>query len=223
MTYGSGGWDDQQWGQPGYAQPEKRGPSGAMIAVIALLGVVIVLLAGLLAYFLLRPDGATPGQAGQAAAGSSSSSPQSRAPWSTPQQRDTVTVTPAQPAPPAPSSRQASTPRPEPRSAGHPAGADRSGWTDNRQSRCNAGDPAAMIGRTTQASFSICINPDNGRYYYRGSSGGAGVEVDDPVVSGRSATVSNNNVVYAIDASEMVITEGGRVISTQPMVDFWVG
>ena len=79
-----------------------------------------------------------------------------------------------------------------------------------------------MIGRTTQASFSICINPDNGRYYYRGSAGGSGVEVDDPQVSGATATVRNSGVVYSISPSGIVIYEGGAVISDQPMVDFWV-
>ena len=80
-----------------------------------------------------------------------------------------------------------------------------------------------MIGRTAQASFSICTNPDNGRYYYRGSAGGAGVEIDDPVVTGTYASVTNNNVLYWIDASRMQIYEDGELISRQPMVVFWTG
>jgi hypothetical protein len=80
-----------------------------------------------------------------------------------------------------------------------------------------------MIGRTTQSAFAICVNPDNGRYYYRGSAGGAGVEVDDPVVAGDYASVSNNDVVYSIDPGGMLIYQGGVLISDQPMVDFWAG
>ena len=87
----------------------------------------------------------------------------------------------------------------------------------------DAGDPAAMIGRTTQASFSICVNPNNGRYYYRGSSGGAGVEIDDPTVTRTGAVVTNNDVLYSIDASEMSIYQGGELISSQPMLVLWTG
>lgn len=239
MTNGSGGWDgpgrggpnwDDQWsgrvqGPPpgqgyGYGPESRRGLSGGLVAVITLLVVLILLLGGLVAYLLLRPED-------EGAASRASDGPGSAVPWSTPPpqqdraeqapaERETVTETRQAPPEQSPAENRAE-------SSGHPSGADRSGWISNRQARCNAGDPAAMIGRTTQASFSICINPDNGRYYYRGSSGGAGVEVDDPVVSGSTARVSNNDVVYAIDAGEMVIYQGGAVISRQPMVDFWTG
>lgn len=218
MTYGSGGgWDDRDQGWAGYSYQEerRRGTSPAVLVAIALLVVLILALLGVFAYLLLRPGGVA-GQ-GSSPAASTSSSQAPRAPvtetaWSTPPERETVTVTR-----PAPS-------RVVPPPAGYyPSGADSSGWTGNRQARCNAGDPAAMIGRTTDAMFSICVNPANGRYYYRGSSGGAGVEVDDPVVAGASATVTNNGVVYSIDPGEMVIYQGGQVLSRQPMVDFWAG
>lgn len=216
---GAGG-PHQQWSGFGYEPEPQRGVSGAVIALIALLTVVVVALLGAIAYLFLRPDAGGGDPVGRAAASTSSSqvsaaptsskAPVTETEYTSPPERETVTVTrPAQP-PRAPV-------------AGYPAGADSSGWTTNTQSRCNADDPAAMIGRTTQASFAICINPDNGRYYYRGSASGSGVEVDDPVVSGSTATVSNNSVLYSISPSGMVIYENGAVISDQPMVDFWVG
>ncbi len=216
MTYGSGGgWGDpdQEGSGYGHSVEPRRGASGAVLVAVTLLAVLVLLLIGLFAYLLLRPGGLTGPSAGQAAATSSTvrSEPATETAYATPEERETVTVTRQAP-------QQESRP---PSSAGYPVGADRSGWTTDSQARCNAGDRAAMIGRTTQASFSICVNPDNGRYYYRGSSGGAGVEVDDPAVSAGSATVSNNNVVYSIDAGGMTIYEGGQVISTQPMIEFW--
>lgn len=241
MTYDSGGgwrgpdgqwasdgrWDsdaqrttDGRWQSEEYQPTPQRGPSGAVIALIAVLAVVLVALLAAIGYLVLRPGGVSGTEQSQAAGGaSSSSSPTtSAAPqvtetaYTTAPQPETVTVT-----------RQAPLTRSRGDAGAYPAGADYSGWLSNSQARCNAGDPAAMIGQTTQSSFSICVNPDNGRYYYKGSAGGAGVEVDDPVVTGASATVVNNGVVYSIDAGGMTIYEGGAVISDQPMVDFWAG
>ncbi|MBB1024412.1 MULTISPECIES: hypothetical protein [unclassified Dietzia] len=224
MSYG---WDDgsdgprERWGQQGYRPEPRRSVSGAVIALVAILAVLGLVLLGALAYLLLRPGGMTGETSGRALTTSSTSStplsdsalpPVTETAYATPTERETVTVTRPAPGARAPQG-----------SSGYPTGADASGWTDNRQARCNAGDPAVMIGRTTQAAFSICVNPDNGRYYYRGSSGGAGVEVDDPVVAGGYAWVSNNDVVYSIDAGGMEIYEGGVLLSSQPMVEFWAG
>lgn len=208
----------QQWQGFEYQPETQRKGSGPVIAVVAVLAVVVLALLAAIAYLAFRPEGTPVTQQGQAvAASSSSSSTQSSRPpvteteYTTAPEQPTVTVTRD-----APRTRS-------PQSAGIPAGADSSGWISNSQARCNAGDPAVMIGQTTQASFSICTNPDNGRHYYRGSSGGSGVEIDDPGVFGRSATVTNNGVMYSIDSSGMQIYEGGELISSQPMVDFWAG
>lgn len=221
MTYdGSGSHSGPGWdGYPPQSQPQpQRGVSGPMVALIALLTVLILVLLGAVGYLFLRPGGLSGDERSQGvAASSSSTSAQEPLPtvtetaYTTEPAIPTVTVT-----------RQAPAPRPAP-SANYPSGADSSGWISNRQARCNAGDPAAIIGQTTQASFSICTNPDNGRYYYRGSAGGAGVEVDDPAVSGSSASVTNNGVLYSIGPSGMDIYEGGALISSQPMVAFWAG
>ena len=224
MTHNSG---DGRWGPDGkwhtsdYEPTPRRGTPGAVIALVAVLTVLAVGLLGVIAYLALRPGGIAGDGPGVAAAqsSSSSSSPSTSTPpppvtetaYTTPPPRETVTVT-----------REAPAPR-LPRGGGQPAGADSSGWLSDRQARCNAGDPAAMIGRTTQASFSICVNPDNGRYYYRGSSGGAGVEIDDPTVTRTGAVVTNNDVLYSIDASGMSIYQGGELISSQPMLVLWTG
>ena len=224
MTYnsGDGRWGpDGQWRTSAYEPTPRRGTPGAVIALVAVLTVLAVGLLGVIAYLALRPGGIAGDGPGVAAAqsSSSSSSPSTSTPpppvtetaYTTPPPRETVTVT-----------REAPAPR-LPRGGGQPVGADSSGWLSDRQARCNAGDPAAMIGRTTQALFSICVNPDNGRYYYRGSSGGAGVEIDDPTVTRTGAVVTNNDVLYSIDASGMSIYQGGELISSQPMLVLWTG
>ena len=103
----------------------------------------------------------------------------------------------------------------------YPSGADRSGWLYNTDARCNAGDPATIIGETTASSFSICTNPANGRFYYRGSSDGSGIEIDDPIVSGSTAEVVNGDVRYRISSDSMVIIKGLGVLSQQSMIEFW--
>ncbi|WP_256378830.1 hypothetical protein [Dietzia sp. UCD-THP] len=42
-------------------------------------------------------------------------------------------------------------------------------------------------------------------------------------MAGGYASVSNNDVVYSIDAGGMEIYEDGVLISSQPMVEFWAG
>ena len=210
---GDGGWGDPgaQWQGRGYRQEPDRGTSPVVVAMIVLLAVLVLVLVGAIAYLLLRPGGFS-GDAPGPASAPLRPAPVTETAYSTPPERETVTVT--RPAPGA---------APPQRNAGYPAGADGSGWISDRQARCNPAGPAAMIGRTTQSAFAICVNPDNGRYYYRGSAGGAGVEVDDPVVAGDYASVSNNDVVYSIDPGGMLIYQGGVLISDQPMVDFWAG
>lgn len=103
-----------------------------------------------------------------------------------------------------------------------PAGADRSGWLSVSGARCNAGDPAYLIGATTTAAFSICQNPDNGRYYYRGAAEAGTIEIADPVLGAGTATVYNKGHVYEISSAGMVITNGGVVIFDEPMTSYWV-
>lgn len=228
MSYGTGAGPDgpyQHWPVQHWAEHDDHGSgsgvSAGVIALIAFLTVLILALLGVVAYLFLRPGGLS-GEAADpmpgAAVTSSSSSSTQPAP--------TTTQGPTTEAAPTPTSEPETvtvTRPPEQTTPGaaYPAGADRSGWTANSQARCNASDPASMIGRTTQASFSICVNPDNGRYYYRGSAGGNGVEVDDPVVGGSTATVTNNGVVYSISPAGMTILEKGEVISDQQMLQFW--
>lgn len=215
MSYGTG----SGYGY-GYEPQPQRGTSGVVIGLIVLASILLVALLGAIAYLFLRPGGVDGDPGGQSAAHATSSqvnatptasnAPVTETEYTTPPEQETVTVTRSAQSPQVPV-------------AGYPAGADSSGWTSNTQARCNAGDPATMIGRTTGASFSICMNPDNGRHYYRGSASGSGVEVDDPMVAGATATVRNNGVVYSISSGGMIIYENGAVISSQPMVDFWAG
>ncbi|MFL0578994.1 hypothetical protein [Dietzia sp. 179-F 9C3 NHS] len=231
MSYGSGGgwdgpgpdWSGQDpygYGQGGYydqgsyddGEQQRSGPSGGVLAMIAVVAVLAAALLGVIVYLAVDSGGS----GSPVAAPPTSDAPA----WSTPpttSRQQTTTVTRTTTRTQTTTSRlTTSTP-----SDSYPAGADRSGWISDRNARCNAGDPAAMIGRTTRSRFSICINPDNGRYYYRGSSGGLGVEVDDPEVYGNSATVRNQGVEYVITSQRMVIYERGREISDQAMLEYW--
>lgn len=235
MSYGTGGapggphqhWPDQSWNGQHWAEYDDNGSgsgsSAGVIALIAFLTVLVLALLGVVAYLFLRPGGLSGEPADPvpgAAETSSSSSPTTR---TTPRATTEATPTTTSERTSEPTTVTVTRTQEETRDPGtaYPAGADRSGWMSNSQARCNAGDPAAMIGRTDQASFSICVNPDNGRYYYRGSAGGSGVEVDDPVVSGRTASVTNNGVLYSISPDGMTIFENGAVISDQQMRQFW--
>lgn len=215
--YGRGGYYDQ--GTYDYGEQQRSGPSGGVIAMIAVVAVLAAALLGVIVY-LAVDSGGSGGPVAAPPTSAETTTPGSDATaWSTPpttsRQQTTVTRTTTRTQTPT-SRTTTSTP-----SDSYPAGADRSGWISDRNARCNAGDPAAMIGRTTRSQFSICINPDNGRYYYRGSSGGLGVEVDDPEVSGNSATVRNQGVEYVITSQRMVIYERGREISDQAMLEYW--
>lgn len=231
------GWDDTSAGHWGWADPAQNGSSygyapappmggkrgsgggssGLMTAVVSMLIVVVLGLAGALVYFFLRPDSAGAGGAGQAASGDTTSG------WQTvpntlggeaSQGEATVTVTRDAQSSQSGSSQSS-------RNSDYPAGADSSGWIDNRQSRCRSGDDAVMIGRSSQASFSICTDSDTGRYYYRGSASGLGLEVADPTVKDGEATVVNGGVIYQIWEDRMAIYQSGELISDQEIVTLW--
>lgn len=103
----------------------------------------------------------------------------------------------------------------------YPSGADYSGWTHASAARCNAGDPAYIIGATGYAEFSICKSDVTQRYYYRGWSNGKGLEVADPDVRGSSAIVYYGKTTFYISPSALTIYENDSVLSDQPMGVLW--
>ena len=104
MTYdGRGGGAD--WA--GYQPEQQRGISGPMVAFIALLTVLVLALLVVAAYLFLRPGGPSGDGRAQGVVASSSSttaaqtpqSPVTETAFTTPPQRETVTVTREAPAP----------------------------------------------------------------------------------------------------------------------------
>lgn len=236
MTYGGWGPEDDRYGWESYDSGGRGGPdrhggwgdefgddrrdgrtSGWTIAGYALLAVFVVAILGTVAYLVLGrgDDGGAPTAA--PAASSSSSATTSAA---APQSPERVTVT--ERATPTSSNQGSGSSESGSSSSGsYPAGADHQGWVGDQAARCNSTDSAVIIGETTDAQYSVCVNPDNGRYYYRGSANGQGVEVDDPSVSGGTATVVNRQTVYHLSSTSLRITDNGNEIYDEPTVQFW--
>ena len=104
-----------------------------------------------------------------------------------------------------------------------PPDADRQGFLGYPGARCNYTNPAVVIGRTTNSALVIC-ETGAGRYYYKGirlQNGGLSVEIDDPTQTGSGFVATNNGEQYSVSPGALVITQGSRVLSNEPMVEYW--
>lgn len=105
------------------------------------------------------------------------------------------------------------------------SGTDDSGFLGQPGPRCNAGDPAFLIGRTGRSQILICRTPI-GRLYYEGVrlSDGAPIELDDPVsLGGGQYRVTNpsDGTVYTITPSSLRFEPGsGGAPSQESMLEF---
>lgn len=102
------------------------------------------------------------------------------------------------------------------------AGADGQGFLPGAGPRCNSTNPAVVIGRTSKSLIVVC-QTGVGRYYYKGlrASDGSTIELDDPTPTGTGFVALNGKVRYTIDPNSLVISEGGGVLATEPMLAFW--
>ncbi|WP_235916443.1 serine/threonine-protein kinase [Antrihabitans cavernicola] len=104
------------------------------------------------------------------------------------------------------------------------AGADSRGFTGIAAARCNAADPAVVVGRTTDSLVVICQTPA-ARYYYKGvrTSDGADIELDDPrpTPDGFAVTNSVDGTQYRVTSDALTILANGQVAAQESMVDYW--
>ncbi|MGW4019119.1 RDD family protein [Rhodococcus ruber] len=101
-------------------------------------------------------------------------------------------------------------------------GTDAQGFVAVAGGRCNATDPAVLIGRTPQSLVIICQTA-SGRLYYKGVrlSDSATIEIDDPVRTELGYVVTNEGVQYWIDRDALVITRAGTQLADEPMLQYW--
>lgn len=129
--------------------------------------------------------------------------------------------------PPAPQPQ----PAPPPRPAASPAisgpsqslpDADAQGFVGTPGARCNSTNSAVAIARTAQSKVVVC-QTGVGRLYYRGFGlqNGLSVEIDDPVRNGAGFVATNNGVHYSLTPGALTITQGAKVLSAEPIVEFW--
>ena len=200
-----------QYPQPQYPQlqPPNRGPQ--IIAVIA----AIVALAAVVAVIVLFVNS---GGDDEAAAPESSGpvvTEYVQAPASPGSDTDTGVKQP--PAPP----RQSS---PAPQQPNPPVnGANAHGFVNGPQCQDSA-DPLVFIGYTQRSEVIVCqVGRQTGRYYYKGKADGNSSHVDFPTRSGNTFTATNGSTSYIVSPQSLVITENGRVLATEPMLEAWVG
>ncbi len=117
--------------------------------------------------------------------------------------------------PPAPPAEPPIAPAPAVRFA-----ADDKGFLNSR-ARCDGGQTAVAIGRTSGSLVVICGDRD-GRYGYRG------VRLSDEAVLSAVArstqthqfVAQNASVTYSVSSTELRVTAGRAVIKQEPMIDY---
>lgn len=102
------------------------------------------------------------------------------------------------------------------------SGADAQGFLNYSGARCKATNPAVAIARTAKSVVVIC-QTGVGRFYYRGFGlqNGGSVEIDDPVRNGAGFVATNNGVHYSVAPNALTITQGSKVLSAEPMLEYW--
>lgn len=99
---------------------------------------------------------------------------------------------------------------------------DLQGFVDDPGPRCNSTNEAVAVARTQVSRIVVCRTGTD-RLYYKGVrvDDGSGVEIDDPVRTADGFTVTNEGVTYEFDAGGLLISEDGRELAREPMVEFW--
>lgn len=193
----------------GYGPPPPRSPWSSPLVIAAIvLGVVVVLGAGVGAYLLLHNSDGSDEAASPSSTTTTTTAPgvtQVPGGTSTPTTTTTTTTT------------TTSTARPSPTVSG----ADWQGFLSGP--RCNAAeDPAVVIGRTARSRVVICqVGDQTGRYYYKGAADAGEIEVGFPQQVGNTFIARNGSVTYTVSPSALVIADGGVTQSTEPMLEYW--
>ncbi|MDS1112285.1 hypothetical protein RD149_00725 [Gordonia westfalica] len=194
-------------GHPQGPPPEPpRSPWSSPAVLVAIGAGVLLVVAGVLAAFLLIPSD-------EESAAKSASSTTSQPPTIT----STVTRSPT---PPPTTATTTLTPAPN-RPAPTVAGADWQGFVTGP--RCNAADdPAVAIGQTSRSRVVICqVGNQTGRWYYKGQAPEGGIELQFPTRIGNTFEARNGSVRYLVSPTSLTIVDGGSVLTNEPMLAFW--
>ena len=89
----------------------------------------------------------------------------------------------------------------------YPSGLRSNGWAVSSNARCNSTDEWVYAATNGSTYVSICENPNNGRYYYRGYSDGMGYEED---VDMASADVARGK--FRVPAAPNTIVIDGKTL-----------
>lgn len=101
----------------------------------------------------------------------------------------------------------------------YPSGLRSDGWTVSRNAQCNSTDEWVYAATNGSTYVSICENPDNGRYYYRGYSDGMGYEEDVDMASADVARgkfrvpAAPNTIVIDGKTLRVIAADGGELDS----------
>lgn len=200
MAYPGGNYSTSGPVPPG--QPPRSPWSSPVVLVAAAAGVLLVV-AGVLAAVILIPE-SEPGPV------SSSSTTVVTATGGS-------TITSVVTAPPA--TAPPTTPTPTHNSPTVPS-TDWQGFSDGP--RCNASnDPAVAIGLTGRSRVVICRVGADGGLYYKGLADGDAIELQFPIRSGDTFTATNGAYSYIVSPTSLMITKGGSVLNSEPMIAYW--
>ncbi|ATD70310.1 MULTISPECIES: hypothetical protein [Gordonia] len=218
MTYppdGSGGYPPGgypgAYGPGGYPQgppPQPpRSPWTSPAVLVAIGAGVLLVVAGVLAAFLLIP--------------SDEESADTTAATTTNPEPATITSTVTR-SPTPPQTTVTTTPPPAPNGPTPTVtGADWQGFVTGP--RCNAADdPAVAIGQTSRSRVVICqVGNQTGRWYYKGQAPEGGIELQFPTRVGNTFEARNGAVRYLVSPASLTIVEGGSVLTNEPMLAYW--
>ncbi|MDV6310258.1 hypothetical protein R4227_17605 [Gordonia amicalis] len=218
MTYppdGSGGYPPGgypgAYGPGGYPQgppPQPpRSPWTSPAVLVAIGAGVLLVVAGVLAAFLLIP--------------SDEESSDTTAATTTNPEPATITSTVTR-SPTPPQTTVTTTPPPVPNGPTPTVtGADWQGFVTGP--RCNAADdPAVAIGQTSRSRVVICqVGNQTGRWYYKGQAPEGGIELQFPTRVGNTFEARNGAVRYLVSPASLTIVEGGSVLTNEPMLAYW--
>lgn len=87
--------------------------------------------------------------------------------------------------------------------------------------RCDPGQHAVAIARTTRSAMVICREAD-GTYVYTGTRlhDGASLRVDDVRVIPAGFEARNADTTYRLSATELVVISGEELVSRDPIVEY---